>query len=53
MLQDSPHSLTCLAFRPPRADWYKPRPGWARWMDKRIAFLGSGWSGSGRKMMRA
>ena len=30
----------------PMPDWYKPRPGWNRWMDKRIAFLGS----NGRKL---
>jgi hypothetical protein len=32
--------------RTPMPENYKPRPGWNRWMDKRIAFLGNG----GRRM---
>ncbi|KAI8474618.1 MAG: RlpA-like double-psi beta-barrel-protein domain-containing protein-containing protein [Monoraphidium minutum] len=34
-------------------DWYKPRPGWNRWMDKRIAFVGDKSNNSGRKMLGA
>lgn len=29
-------------------DWYKPRPGWNRWMDKRLAFIKNS---NGRKML--
>jgi hypothetical protein len=32
--------------RTPMPDNYKPRPGWNRWMDKRLAFFGA----NGRKM---
>ncbi|KAI8470465.1 MAG: RlpA-like double-psi beta-barrel-protein domain-containing protein-containing protein [Monoraphidium minutum] len=29
----------------PMPEWYKPRPGWSRWMDKRVAFLGDSYRG--------
>jgi hypothetical protein len=36
-------------------DWYKPRPGWNRWMDKRLAFLNKDFNNKGfnkgRKMV--